>query len=469
MNPKECVLVVDDDRVQAETLARVLKLEGYDARVAGSGAEALDRLAAGGVDLVLSDLKMPEMDGMELFRRAREVDPDLAFMIVSAHGTIESALDAVREGVVDFVQKPVFADELVHRFRRVFEERALRSENVALKQRLIHRERGDAMIGTSAPVERMREEIARVARTDATVLILGESGVGKELVADAIHYASSRDHGPLIKLNCAAIPETLLENELFGHERGAYTGANERRTGRFEQANGGTLFLDEIGEIPPALQVKLLRLLQERTFERLGGSEPIRADVRVVCATNQDLGARVREGRFREDLYYRINVVPILVPPLRDRADDIDLLARHFAREAGERNAREIRALSPEAVDLLRRHSWSGNVRELRNVIERAVIMGRGERLESGDLRLGPELVPPATASQAEGQTLLDQLMSSRITFEEFEREILVRALKRNRGNQSRTARTLGMTRRTLQYRIDKFDIDTAAMRESGG
>jgi len=462
--PMEKLLIVDDDITQAETLARVLELEGYGAAVAESATEALDLLEEGEFDLVLTDLKMPGMDGMELARRIHAKRTDLPVMIVTAHGTIETAIEATREGVADFIQKPVYAEELIHRFRKVFSERDLRSENAELKKRLLHRDRGDAMIGTSTAMASLREQIARVGRTEAAVLVLGESGAGKELVADAIHYASGRREGPLVKINCAAIPDTLLEDELFGHERGAYTGADRRRTGRFEQADGGTLFLDEIGELPLALQVKLLRLLQEHTFERLGGTESIEADVRVICATNQDLEARVRDGGFREDLYYRINVVPLSVPPLRDRKEDVILLARHFARDAGARNGRPIESLEREAEDAMRVHRWPGNVRELRNVIERAVIMGAGSVLHAAELNLGPSRMQGNHETNGETD-LVERLMSSRISFEEFERELLVYALERTRGNQSRAARMLGMTRRTLQYRIDKFDIDTAVMR----
>ena len=463
--PRKRILIVDDDRAQADTLARVLQLEGLETAVATSGAEALELLPQSPFDLVLTDLKMPGMDGLELFQRIAKNDPDLPVVIVTAHGTIETAIEAVRGGVADFVQKPVFAEELLHRFERVWRERALSSENAELRRRLLHRDRGDAMLGSSAAMQTLREQIARVARTEATVLVLGESGVGKELVADAIHYGSARAQGPLVKINCAAIPENLLEDELFGHERGAYTGADQRRKGRFEQANGGTLFLDEIGELPLGLQVKLLRLLQERTFERLGGSESIRADVRVVCATNQDLETRVRNGTFREDLFYRINVVPLHVPALRDRGDDILVLAHHFAREAGERNGRGVERIARGAADALLTHTWPGNVRELRNVIERAVIMGNGPELQAGDLHIGPAS-PASRAQDRNGEsTLVERLMTSEIPYEEFERELLVAALKRTRGNQSRAARMLGMTRRTLQYRIDKFKIDTSVMK----
>ena len=467
MSQKEQILIVDDDPLQAETLSRVLELEGYGTRVADSGAAALRTLEEGPCDLVLTDLKMPGMDGLELYRKVQERFTDMPVMIVTAHGTIETAIESVREGVVDFLQKPVYAEELLHRFGKVFRERALQNENEELKKRLLHRDRGDAMIGTSEPMATLREQIARVAKTDASVLILGDSGVGKELVADAIHYGSSRSEGPLVKINCAAIPDTLLEDELFGHERGAYTGATQRRKGRFEQAGGGTLFLDEIGELPLALQVKLLRLLQEHRFERLGGTESIDADVRVICATNQELEARVREGKFREDLFYRVNVVPIRVPTLRERGDDIVLLARHFVRDMGPRNGRPIESISRDAEDALRLHSWPGNVRELRNVIERGVIMGSGPVLDAAELSLSARSARSHAGEGGGNGVLVEQLMGSQITFEEFERELLIKALKRTRGNQSRAARMLGMTRRTLQYRIDKFDIDTAPMRES--
>ena len=466
---RERILIVDDDAVQGTTLARVLELEGYRTEVADSGRSALAAIDQQVYDLVLTDLKMPGMDGMELFRQVHKRRPDLPVMIVTAHGTIETAIDAVREGVVDFIQKPVYAEELIHRFSHLFREKELVDENQELKSRLVHRERGDAMIGSSAAVDRLREQITRVARTDATVLILGESGSGKELVADAIHHGSDRVGGPLVKLNCAAIPENLLEDELFGHERGAYTGADQRRKGRFELADGGTLFLDEIGEMPLGLQVKLLRLLQERTFERLGGSESIRADVRVICATNVDLAARVAAGEFREDLYYRIHVVPIAVPPLRDRGEDVMLLARHFAREAGVRNGREIEKIGADAVDRLIRHDWPGNVRELRNVVERAIIMGTGPILQGDHLHIQMPLAAP-TGSNGNGTTndgtLLSRLLNSEIAFEDFEKQILIRALERTHGNQTRAARLLGMTRRTLQYRIDKFEIDCGALRD---
>jgi len=463
---RERILIVDDDPAQGQTLARVLELEGFKTAVAESGHRALAEIDQSSYDLMLTDLKMPGMDGMDLFRRVHDKKPDLPVMIVTAHGTIESAIDAVREGVVDFIQKPVYADELVHRFETLFRERHLREENAELKSQLLHRDRGDAMIGSSAAMDSLREQLARVARTEANVLILGESGTGKELAADAIHYGSSRAHGPLVKLNCAAIPETLLEDELFGHERGAYTGADQQRRGRFEEASGGTLFLDEIGEMPLALQVKLLRLLQEGTFQRLGGSEPIHADVRVVCATNRNLQERVAQGEFREDLYYRINVVPIEVPPIRERGDDVMVLAQHFAREAGSRNGRPIEAIAPSAADRLRGHAWRGNVRELRNVIERAVIMGNGSMLDASDLQLHAGGTTVATNGAAKSEdTLVRRLMNSEIAFEDFEKELLVNALERTRGNQTRAAHMLGMTRRTLQYRIDKFNIDCGPMR----
>ena len=457
------ILIVDDDPSQAEALARILGLEGFGTQTVAGGREALEQLASSRVDLVLADLKMPGMDGIELFGRIRQNWPELPVIIVTAHGTIETAIQAVREGVSDYVQKPIHIEDLLLRFRRIFRENELRDENVTLKKRLLHRSGGDSMLGTSPAMDKLREQIRRVSRTEATVLVLGESGSGKELVADAIHFASARAEAPLIKVNCAAIPDTLLEDELFGHERGAYTGADSRRLGRFERAHGGTLFLDEIGDLPFGLQAKLLRVLQEQTFERLGGTEPIHADVRLVCATHQDLDELVRDGRFREDLYYRIHVVPLHVPPLRERSGDVPLLARHFARDAGQRNGRNIESLDREAEAQLVRHSWPGNVRELRNAIERAVVLGSGPSLTAEDLGLGQREAPGAGTSHQNG--LVERLLESQITFSEFERELLTLALERTRGNQSRAARLLGMTRRTLQYRIDKFSIDTGAMK----
>ena len=457
------ILIVDDDASQAEALGRILGLEGFVTETAPGGREALEQLAASQVDLVLADLKMPGMDGIELFGRIRQNWPELPVIIVTAHGTIDTAIQAVREGVSDYVQKPIHVEDLLLRFRRIFRESELRDENVTLKKRLLHRSGGDSMLGASPAMDKLREQIRRVSRTEATVLVLGESGSGKELVADAIHYASARAEAPLIKVSCAAIPDTLLEDELFGHERGAYTGADSRRLGRFERAHGGTLFLDEIGDLPIGLQAKLLRVLQEQTFERLGGTEPIHADVRLVCATHQDLDELVRDGRFREDLYYRIHVVPLHVPPLRERSDDVPLLARHFARDAGQRNGRNIESLDRDAETQLVGHSWPGNVRELRNVIERAVVLGSGPVLRAEDLGLGQREAAGVGASHQNG--LVERLLNSQITFNDFERELLTLALERTRGNQSRAARLLGMTRRTLQYRIDKFSIDTGAMK----
>ncbi|MFQ5843474.1 MAG: sigma-54-dependent transcriptional regulator [Planctomycetota bacterium] len=458
------ILIVDDDPSQAEALARILAMEGYATARATRGREALQVLGASEVHLVLADLKMPEMNGIELYRRIRDRTPNLPVVIVTAHGTIETAIEAVREGVSDYVQKPIHVEDLLLRFRRIFRESELRNENVALKQRLLHRGGGDSMLGGSPVMERLREQIRRVAPTEATVLVLGESGVGKELVADAIHYGSARAEGPQVKMNCAAVPDNLLEDELFGHERGAYTGAASRRAGRFERAHGGTLFLDEIGDLPLGLQAKLLRVLQEQTFERLGGSEPVRVDVRLLCATHQDLEALVGQGRFREDLYYRIHVVPLQVPPLRERREDIPLLASHFAREAGRRNGRVVEGLETETEALLASQEWPGNVRQLRNVIERAIVLGSGPRLRVQDLGLGSTNHRPESPG-AGGEGLIERLLDSRITFSQFERELLTMALVSTHGNQSRAARMLGMTRRTLQYRIDKFSIDTAAMK----
>jgi two-component system response regulator HydG len=448
------ILVVDDDRNQAEMLRKMLALEGYEVDVVHSGTQAVGKIAEGKARIVLSDLRMPDISGYDLFRKTKEMDSSITFIIMTAFGTVETAVQALKDGVFDYVQKPVNIDELTAIFDRAIEFQRLRSENAELRARIgASTADGARIIGRSPQMLGLLEQVDMVAASDATILLVGESGTGKELIANAIHEGSSRAGEPLIKVNCAAIPDTLLEDELFGHEKGAFTGAQSARKGRFERADKGTLFLDEIGEMPSHLQVKLLRILQEQEFERLGGSETVKVDVRLVAATNKNLEEMVEKGRFREDLYYRIAVIPLRLPPLRERTSDVLLLADHFLRKSAQKNRRTYTGFSPEAQDKMLAYSWPGNVRELENCIERAVVMGR-------DGEIGPELIAFHSGEDRKDRTnLVERLFTTDLSFAQLEKEIILMALDRARWNQSKAARLLGMTRRTLQYRMDKHEI----------
>ncbi|HEU5055192.1 MAG TPA: sigma-54 dependent transcriptional regulator [Kofleriaceae bacterium] len=357
------ILIVDDEANARTALAELLRDEGFQVETAADGFKALPKLEDFGPDLLLTDLKMPGLDGLELMRRARENDPEIAAVVMTAYGAIDTAVSAMRQGAADYLTKPINVDELLIVMDRVLERQRLHRESGMLRERLSERHRIHNIVGSCAAMQRVLETVIQVAPSRASVLITGESGTGKELVAAAIHEHSPRSGGPFVKLHCAALADSLLESELFGHERGAFTGAAGRRDGRFHQADGGTLFLDEIGEIPASTQIKLLRFLQEREFERVGGNQTIKVDVRIVAATNRDLGQLVREGKFREDLYYRLNVVSIEVPPLRARASDIPLLAAHFLRKYAAENGKTIGGFSPEALDRIVHHDWPGNVR----------------------------------------------------------------------------------------------------------
>ncbi len=449
------ILVVDDDRNQAEMLRQVLSLEGLNVDVIHSASEAEQKIKDGSYRIVLSDLRMPDMSGYDLFRKTKENDPSLIFIIMTAFGTVETAVNALKDGVFDYIQKPVNTDELMAIFDRAFEFDRLKSENAALRARIGAGGGNDGnIIGKSSQMQLLLEQVDMVAASDATVLLLGEHGTGKELIANKLHQDSPRANQPMIKVNCAAIPETLLEDELFGHEKGAFTGAHGARKGRFERAHKGTLFLDEIGEMPGHLQVKLLRILQEHEFERLGGTETIQVDVRLVTATNKNLEELVKEGKFREDLFYRIAVIPINLPPLRKREGDVLLLANHFLQRAAEKNRRSYTGLSAETQERLAAYHWPGNVRELENCMERAVVMGRGGEVT-------PDLVSFTSGDvRAEQVNPVDRLFSSpEYSYTNFERDVLMLGLERCGWNQSEAARVLGMTRRTLQYRMDKHQI----------
>ncbi len=446
------VLVVEDDRTQAKALANLLSLEGVEVAHAGSVAEALAALAQEPVDVILSDLRLPDGDGMDIFAEVQQRWSETCFIVITAYASVRDAVAAMKQGVYDYLAKPVDADELQETVTRALEMVGLRRENVELRRRLSEVEEQARIVGQAPALAAALETARTVAASDATVLVRGESGTGKELFANLIHALSPRREHRLVKVNCAAIPDTLLEDELFGHVKGAFTGAFADRQGRFEAADGGSIFLDEIAEMPPQLQVKLLRVLQEREFERLGSNEVRQVDVRIIAASSQKLEEMVEEGTLREELYYRVNVVPVFLPPLRERREDILVLAHHFLRRFCERHGRSLRGFTPEAATALRAYDWPGNVRQLENLIERAVLLCRGDEVEVEDLDLmGPRRAPMSSP--------LEQLLSEQVPLEEVERRLLTLALARSGGNQTQAARLLGLTRRTLQYRMEKHKL----------
>jgi two-component system, NtrC family, response regulator AtoC len=442
------ILVVDDEANARSALAELLRDEGYAVETAADGFKALPKLDELAPDLLLTDLKMPGMDGIELMRKARERDPECVAVVMTAYGAVDTAVAAMRQGAADYLTKPINFDELVLIIERVLERRRLRAEAGQLRERLSERHRIQSIIGASPPMQKVLAIVLQVAPSRASVLITGESGTGKELIAAAVHEHSPRKDGPFVKLHCAALAETILESELFGHERGAFTGATARRDGRFQQADGGTLFLDEIGEITAATQLKLLRFLQEREFERVGGNQTIKVDVRILAATNKDLRQLAKDGKFREDLYYRLNVVSVHVPPLRERPSDIPLLAGHFLRKYAQANEKSISGFGDEALERLARYAWPGNVRELENAIERAVVVARGDKIAADDL--------PAVA--AAGQIRDDQAPPiPGSTLAELERYAILRTLEHTGGSTSRAAELLGISTRKIQYRLHEY------------
>jgi DNA-binding NtrC family response regulator len=444
------VLVVDDEPLQLELVRGFLVRRGFDVLTAGDGESARELFRASPVDVIVTDQKMPGLSGLELLEAVRAIDPEVAVIVVTAYGTIEDAVAAIRAGATDYLTKPLNLDELLHRLGQARDRQRLVVENRELRQALRERHRVEGIIGESGAMQEVLSLVARVAPSDATVLIRGESGTGKELVAKAIHHASRRRDGPLVRVNCAALPETLLEAELFGHDKGAFTGATTARRGRFEAAQGGTLFLDEIGDVPLHLQVKLLRALQEREIERLGSNRPTPVDVRLIAATHRDLERLAREGRFRDDLYYRINVVTITVPPLRERREDIPLLLEHFLATVARANGKSIRGLTREARDLLLRYDYPGNVRELENLVERAVVLTRDDVLDAADL--------PLTVRAAEGGEGLGPAPLP-AAVEGLERRMIGEALAQADGVQTRAAELLGISERVLRYKLRKYGL----------
>ena len=450
----ETILVVDDEKNYLVVLSAFLAEEGYEALTAEEGQEALEILESADIDLVLTDMKMPSMDGIELLRRIRGKSPDLPVVVMTAYGTVEKAVEAMQQGAFNFIQKPFQNETLKQIVDSAVATYRVVKENRRLVQALEDRYRFDNIVGKSKPLQDVFDIVQKVAHTKATVLITGESGTGKELIAKAIHFNSPRRDKPFVAVSCAALSETLLESELFGHEKGAFTGAIAVKKGRFELADGGTLLLDEIGEVPVSVQVKLLRVLEEMSFERVGGARTIAADVRLIAATNRALKAEVEQGSFREDLYFRLNVVHIELPPLRERAEDIPLLAAHFIEKYGQEANRGEMSVSPEAMRFLYNHRWPGNVRELEHAIERAALMSSGNEITLDDL-------PKDLVSFSDLEVPMDWQKLSNLpeTLEAIEKRLIQKALALSNNVQSRAANLLGIPRANLQYRLKKHNI----------
>jgi DNA-binding NtrC family response regulator len=450
------LLVVDDEMHQREMLSGILERAGYRVEAAPGGREALEILGRSEFDLLLTDQKMPGMDGLALLERLQELRPETPVILMTAYGSVSEAVAAMKKGAADYLTKPFEREELLLVLEKALRQRRLEAEVAALRGALKERYRLGGILGTSPAMREIFSIIERIARTDVPVLIRGESGTGKELIARAIHAQSRRAAGPFVALNCAAVPEALLESEFFGYERGAFTGAIRSHPGRFQQASGGTLFLDEIGAMRIDLQAKLLRAIQEREIQRLGSTAPVPVDARILSATGENLEAAIRQKTFREDLFYRLNVVPLHLPALRSRVEDIPLLTSHFLRASAEKFGREVPVLSPEAMDRLQAHPWPGNVRELENCIERMVLLGRGSRLGLTDLP--PDLRKGAAAT--DGNSSDFQLPPGGVRLPELERHFIVQALRRTRWNLGPAARLLGISYKTLQYRIQKFGLE---------
>jgi DNA-binding NtrC family response regulator len=449
------IVVVDDEPAQRELIGGFLRKQGHEVLPAASGSEALEYVKNRQVDLVLSDCRMPGMSGPDLLLGTKAVNPEVPLILMTAYGTVETAVQAMKDGAADYLSKPLDLEELLIRLARVAEQSRLRSEVRDLQAQLVERHRLEGIIGESGRMQEVLALSKRVAPSDATVLIRGESGTGKELIARAIHFNSPRAGGPLVSLNCAALPEQLLESELFGHEKGAFTGAVAQRKGRFEQADRGSIFLDEIGDLSPALQVKLLRVLQEREFERVGGNRTLTVDVRILAATHRDLERAMREGTFRNDLYYRLNVVTIQIPPLRERREDIALLLVHFLRKFAEKNRRDVTGLTADARDALLKYDFPGNVRELENIVERAVLLCRGRVIDLEDL---PATVRPG--QRGAGESLPKDLPG---VLADIERQAIQSALERTGGVQTQAADALGISERVLRYKMKKYGLEGRA------
>ena len=443
--PKQTILVIEDEEKLRRVIGLHLAAAGYDVKAAGTAEEGFK--LAGDAGLILTDLKLPGMDGLELLEKLKGQNSHTPVVVMSAFGTVENAVEAMKRGAVDFLPKPFSLDHLSVVVEKALDVSKLRDENRDLREALGQRYKFENIVGHSPEMQEIFATVTRVAPTRATVLLAGESGVGKDMIARAIHEHSPRKGRPFVKINCTAIPENLMESELFGYEKGAFTGANISKPGKFEQADTGTVFLDEIGDVPASIQVKLLRVLQEREFERLGSNKTQHTDVRVIAATNVDLRAALEQGTFREDLYYRLNVVPMNIPPLRERKDDIPYLVEHFAKKYGGE-------ISEGALERLMSYHWPGNVRELENVIERSVLLARGPRVEAEDIKI------EMGAGRARPAASTDAFLPEGMTLDQYEQSLIREALKRADGNKSQAARLLGLTRNALRYRLAQMGIE---------
>ena len=445
---KPMVLIVDDEKSARDGLVRALRRD-YRVLAAENGTSALEVLATHRIDVLLSDVRMPGMDGITLMQRALANNPELTCIILTAYGDVELAVEAMKLGATDFMTKPINLDKLELVLDRVLKAKQFELENEQLRIQLDSKYGLENIIGNSAPMQEVFGMIRQVAGSRATVLIQGESGTGKELVAKAIHQLSPQAKGPFVAVHCAALAHNLLESELFGHEKGAFTGAMERRIGRFEKADGGSLFLDEISEIDPSVQVKILRALEERQIERVGGDTPVDVDSRLIAATNRDLKGMVDEGEFREDLFYRLYVVVITLPPLRDRQDDILLLLNHYLAVFNEENGKHFEGFTPEAYKILAAYDWPGNIRELRNLVERMVVLSLGKMLDAGDI---PEQVREKTG---DGEVKIN----ADLTVDEMEKQMIIQALEKTGGNRTKAAEKLGISRRTLHRKLNEYEV----------
>jgi len=451
------ILVVDDEKAMLLALKGLLSKEGYQVETAANGAEGLQAIETGSFHVVLTDLSMNGIGGMQVLEHARRFDPDLAVIMITAHGSEKIAVQAMKLGAADYVPKPFDNDELRVIVRRVMETVLLRRDHRRLLDQVSDTFGFEQIVGRSPTMRRLFETIDKIADTDVTVLVRGASGTGKELVANALHYRSPRRAKPLVKMNCAALSQELVESELFGHERGAFTGAIARREGKFEAADGGTLFLDEVGDMPLETQAKLLRAIQEKEVERVGGNTPIRVDVRLIAATNQDLEAGVRAGRFREDLYYRLRVVELVIPPLAERREDIPLLVDRFLKDAAGRFGRDVKPLTGEALRACLTHPWKGNVRELRSAVEQALLLSPGPEITPADLFNRPPAADAAPLPSVVAPTSFREAKERVV--EAFEREYLVDALRRHGGNITKAAEDIGMHRQNLQQKMRELGI----------